>query len=213
MTESLDATALKGFFFEAALATYAGDGEKIPDEEIAPGFKGHRFVRGEYVYVDKYAVNGIQSFGQTVIWLDEMPVWFMQYHGFCHDKRASELVKKAMREAYMQRQFIGGRGIKHLRVDDLGYGNSGSNLIEKFNGVDWVTHYVDDKEFMTFWHDYGGGLIAKPKCSKCDDTGIIETGNNDLPCDCPAGNTAQFNVARVDHSVAGAELKQHHSDG
>lgn len=31
------------------------------------------------------------------------------------------------------------------------------------------------------------------KCEKCQDTGIIDTGNNDLPCDCAAGDRAEFN--------------------
>ncbi|NIT79557.1 MAG: hypothetical protein GWO44_22355 [Thermoplasmata archaeon] len=26
-----------------------------------------------------------------------------------------------------------------------------------------------------------------PTCDKCGGTGVWETGNNDLPCDCPAG--------------------------
>jgi len=32
-------------------------------------------------------------------------------------------------------------------------------------------------------------------CSECKNTGVIETGNNDLPCDCPMGDAAIFNVA------------------
>jgi len=32
-------------------------------------------------------------------------------------------------------------------------------------------------------------------CPRCKGTGVIDTGNNDLPCDCPAGDTAKFNVA------------------
>jgi hypothetical protein len=36
------------------------------------------------------------------------------------------------------------------------------------------------------------------QCNKCGDTGIIETGNNDLPCDCPKGKLAEFNVAGLD---------------
>lgn len=32
-------------------------------------------------------------------------------------------------------------------------------------------------------------------CDKCSDTGVIETGNNDLPCSCSAGDFAMFNVA------------------
>ncbi|MFA5186202.1 MAG: DUF5680 domain-containing protein [Patescibacteria group bacterium] len=157
-----DTEQLRDFFFEAALVTYAGDGEKIPSEEIAPGFKGYRYVRGNHVYVDKYAVNGSGSFGQTVIWLDDRPTWFMQYNGFCHDKRAVAVVKQALREAYSRRLFIGGRGIKNLRVLDLSYGNSGGDTFYRFNGSDWVTDHADGKDAMIFWHDYRGGLVLKP---------------------------------------------------
>lgn len=55
--------------------------------------------------------------------------------------------------------------------------------------------------------------MAKPKCSKCDDTGVWETGNNDLPCDCPAGRTALFNVAGVDGQVTGDEIERHFLNG
>ncbi len=48
-----------------------------------------------------------------------------------------------------------------------------------------------------------------PNCKKCNDTGVIETGNNDLPCDCPAGATALFNVAGVEGPVTGKEFKRH----
>ncbi|MBI4021934.1 MAG: hypothetical protein HY372_01120 [Candidatus Andersenbacteria bacterium] len=49
-----------------------------------------------------------------------------------------------------------------------------------------------------------------PKCEKCNDTGVIETGNNDLPCDCPAGDTALFNNAWVKGGpTTGAEVKRH----
>lgn len=44
------------------------------------------------------------------------------------------------------------------------------------------------------------------KCEKCKDTGVWETGNNDLPCDCPAGKTALFNVAGFPGPVRGADL-------
>jgi ASC-1-like (ASCH) protein len=45
-----------------------------------------------------------------------------------------------------------------------------------------------------------------PNCEKCNDTGIYETGNNDLPCDCPAGATALFNVTGVEGRVTGEKL-------
>lgn len=46
-------------------------------------------------------------------------------------------------------------------------------------------------------------------CGKCMDTGVIETGNNDLPCDCPAGDLALFNVTKVVGPVTGGEIKRH----
>lgn len=48
-----------------------------------------------------------------------------------------------------------------------------------------------------------------PRCEKCGDTGIIETGNNDLPCDCSFGDTALFNIAWVEGPVTGAEMRRH----
>ena len=51
------------------------------------------------------------------------------------------------------------------------------------------------------------------KCQQCDDTGVIETGNNDLPCHCPAGATALFSTTGVEGSVTGAELQRHFLNG
>jgi hypothetical protein len=49
-----------------------------------------------------------------------------------------------------------------------------------------------------------------PKCTECNDTGVIETGNNDLPCDhCPAGAAALFNSCGIKGPVTGAELRRH----
>ena len=47
-------------------------------------------------------------------------------------------------------------------------------------------------------------------CEKCNDTGVIETGNNDVPCPCPAGDKAVFNVTGEGH-LTGAEIKRRNS--
>lgn len=46
-------------------------------------------------------------------------------------------------------------------------------------------------------------------CPKCNDTGVIETGNNDLPCDCSFGDTALFNDASPRGPITGKQLKRH----
>ncbi|MDP3779398.1 MAG: hypothetical protein Q8R30_05145 [bacterium] len=48
-----------------------------------------------------------------------------------------------------------------------------------------------------------------PRCVECGDTGIVETGNNDLPCDCPVGDIALFNEAGVEGLVTGTEIREH----
>jgi hypothetical protein len=46
-------------------------------------------------------------------------------------------------------------------------------------------------------------------CPTCNGTGIEDTGNNELPCHCPAGKTARFSVAGVNGSVTGEEVTRH----
>jgi len=47
------------------------------------------------------------------------------------------------------------------------------------------------------------------KCSRGCKEGILDTGNNDLPCDCSKGSSALFNIAGVDGLVSGAESRRH----
>lgn len=49
--------------------------------------------------------------------------------------------------------------------------------------------------------------MIETACNQCNDTGIIETGNNDLPCDCPAGNEVLFNICGFDTLISGYLLK------
>ncbi len=49
---------------------------------------------------------------------------------------------------------------------------------------------------------------VKMSCPLCHDTGVIETGNNDMPCSCPAGDKATFNVAGINGPISGLELKK-----
>lgn len=50
------------------------------------------------------------------------------------------------------------------------------------------------------------------KCNRCKN-GVVDTGNNDLPCDCPKGASALFNIAGVEGLVTGAESRRHFFNG
>lgn len=49
--------------------------------------------------------------------------------------------------------------------------------------------------------------MTATRCKLCGDTGVDETGNNDLPCDCPAGDTALFRVCGRG-TITGAEVRK-----
>ena len=46
-------------------------------------------------------------------------------------------------------------------------------------------------------------------CRACSGSGVIETGNDDLPCECTAGDEAIFNLAGIGR-VTGREVKLHY---
>ncbi len=75
---------IQDFFFEATLATYAS-GEKAKTDPNNTNLKFYSFQRRDYLYLDKFMVNGEHSGGQTVISFQGKPVWLMQYHGWCKD--------------------------------------------------------------------------------------------------------------------------------
>jgi hypothetical protein len=64
-----------------------------------------------------------------------------------------------------------------------------------------LSHNLDRKP----WFEWE---LQPVKCPKCGDTGVLVTGNNDLPCDCPQGDIALFNEAGIG-CVTGAEIKRH----
>jgi hypothetical protein len=48
-------------------------------------------------------------------------------------------------------------------------------------------------------------------CPECKDTGVVDTGNNDFPCKCPAGKKAIFNVAGRGQ-MTGAEIDEEYEE-
>ena len=77
--------------------------------------------------------------------------------------------------------------------------------IEVNNGVLVISQEGKPGNFTVnpgYWREISG-------CKTCNDTGMISTGSNDVPCDCPAGDTAMFTVVGVEGLVSGTEVKSH----
>lgn len=110
------------FLFEAGAKTYAGGMARTTIPEL-PGSRVLAYERPPYRYVDCYFSVGENSFGQAGIWHEALPagpVWGMQYRGWCKDKRAIPLLKRALLYAYEHRIFLGGRGPLRFSNDEEG---------------------------------------------------------------------------------------------
>jgi len=158
-----DIDKLKRFFFEASLATYAGDGAKTTIAEL-PGSHVLRHETEAYLYVDTYFVNqhsGISK-GFILIWHDGVPVWTMDYCGFCLDKGAIPMLKNALAEAYRRSDFHGGRGMPHVCEGEYQYINwPRHNNFESFDGRELVV-LTGSMGRIVFKHEYSGGLMTEP---------------------------------------------------
>lgn len=131
---------IQGFFFDASLATYAGGAAKTTIPGLL-GSKHYHFERGNLLYDDVYFTNGEYSGGSTVISLRTEPkpvnLWLMQYHGWCKDDDPEILafLKEALRYAYEQQSFCGGRGEYRYPLGDS-YKTSQGDILEYFNNGD-----------------------------------------------------------------------------
>jgi hypothetical protein len=171
----VDVLKLQDFFFEASLATYAGDGENTTLADF-PGSKAFRHERGPYLYVDMCFANGNLSCGQTLIWHEGTPLWTMQYRGYCIDERAIPTLKKALSLAYRLKRFKGGRGESQgdYEVDgEYRYQNwTLHNEFGQFDGKEFVdrtgrlrhpnSRSSDRWVSRVFMREYVGGLLVAP---------------------------------------------------
>ncbi len=158
---------LQEFYLEAAAATYAGGvmkKETIPD---LPRSKVYRYESGDLLYVDMFLMSGEYSGGQTVIYVESVPAWLMQYHGWCKDDNPEVLafLKAALAAAYARREFHGGRGLPKFRGTKLLYTNSPQvprhvRHEEDFAGFVGHEQIQLPDATVVFWHRYQGLLLA-----------------------------------------------------
>jgi len=161
-----DMEAYQSFFLEAAGKCYAGDLPKTTIAEL-PKSKVYRYEKRNLLYLDVYYTNGESSGGQTTIFWDSVPVWLMQYHGWCKDddKRTLSFLKEALKSTYERGIWNFGRGpdaytsqeFPHLRyvIDEHDSGG-----FETFSGMESVRDYTRRPSDLIFWHRFHGMLLA-----------------------------------------------------
>ncbi len=67
------------FILEAKGKTYAGEGQ--PGSSSRTASHDLPYGRGHYRYLDTY-LGGLRFIGEEAVWIDDQPVWGMNYYGF-----------------------------------------------------------------------------------------------------------------------------------
>jgi len=145
-------------FFTAMRDRYAKGIKKGTIIDL-PRSKTIPFELGDFRVVDCYftSPDSEYSFGQTIIWHKEVPVWTMSYQGW-YLKSAISFLKRVLFKAYTDEKFFGGRGPRFYREGGMTYINN----IKPPN--DWRHFHGHEKIFdrngnNLGWHEYQGLLL------------------------------------------------------
>ncbi len=164
---NVDWIAAEEFFLEAAQRTYAADVPEVKNPNVS-GERGYRYERGELSYLDRYTVgtNG-WSFGQTIIWQEDQPIWWMHYHGRARMPAVTGFLKDALMAAYVEGRFIGGRGpfaFHRAEISPSLYLNRPrpSSTFVDFAGREEIIAAATtcDERAILFWHEYRGSALV-----------------------------------------------------
>ncbi len=162
----MDIKRIKAFFFEAMRQGWAMPVPKTPIPGL-PGSKSIPFCSGEYYLLDYYFVvpGSKSSYGTTVIWVAEKPVWVMHYGGW-YKEEVIPFLKRALMRNYIDNIFFGGRGPARLEGEDhtLQYLNEVErNDFGNFNGHEHIVSTSDQSGTplgcLAGEHRYFGGLL------------------------------------------------------
>ncbi|UJW74487.1 DUF5680 domain-containing protein [Rhizobium sp. SL42] len=147
---------LEQFIIEAKAACYAGGGSHA---RVPCRTRSHDILheRNEFRYMDSY-FGGTDFLGQEVVWIDDEPVWAMNYYGRITEPmllcstRAGTIIKSALTALYREGRFLGGFSFQHA---DGEYIDESVGDHRGFRGIERIL--VNDR--LAYQLDYQGGII------------------------------------------------------
>ena len=116
----MDVLELNSFIVEAKSQTYVAGAKSQPSYRIGAHDIGYK--RGIWRYLDSY-FGGTDFAGQEVVWLEEKPVWAMNYFGRIIEPGiidltiAGTVICAALSQLYRQGRFLGDPCCKGCRRD------------------------------------------------------------------------------------------------
>lgn len=146
---------LNAFIIKAKAATYVGSGKESPS--CRPASHDLQFSDGPFLYLDSY-FGGADFIGEEVVYLEERPVWAMNYYGriLLPEKitaaETGQVIKKSLARLYQRNRFLG--GFEHAEGQDV-YFDTNTGDATSFTGLEWIERN-GDRVYELVYH---GGLI------------------------------------------------------
>ena len=136
------------FFFTAMAEGYASKNPEKSFIKELPGSKMISYTKGDFKLID-YWFSSLDDFscGHTLIYHRDVlhtlgiPVWVMSYHGW-YTKEVEPFLKAALRKAYEDCNFVGGRGPELFSAE------------EPSSFKDFV--YMNEVEKQSNWKNFQG---------------------------------------------------------
>jgi hypothetical protein len=149
--------ALAAFIVAAKSNSYVGNGGKTASSR--PGSHDIGFSSDRWRYLDSY-FGGTDFAGQETVWLDDQPVWAMNYYGtilrrdLIDAERAGSIIKEALAELYQsENRFLGGWRYRHALGD---YDDCNDGDVGRFTGREQIA--IDGTTVYEL--HYHGGLVT-----------------------------------------------------
>ena len=145
-------------FFLAMMSGYAGSKNEGSTKTVSNNgcTKSVKFVHGLYLVDDTWHTNpnSDKSAGTTTISHEGIPVWWMCYGGQ-YTKETVAFLKRALRETYAQKKFVGCRGPLYFRDGIMVYEN-GFDQSQSFEGFSGDEIVFNDSKGILGTHKYFG---------------------------------------------------------
>lgn len=145
---------MKEVFFESMNGGYANPKAEKSSVKLLPNSKYTTYKKGTFLVIDLWFTSKFnnKSFGITIIWYKQSPVWFMVYAGeYEHD--ATLFLKDVLAQTYKNKSFHGGRGVPSYVGSKFTYHNNQTKSgFEDFGGKETIYK----KHEVRGWHKYWG---------------------------------------------------------
>ena len=155
------------FYYRSALDCYANSEAEPEVSDEFPGAKIMTRTEGKFGYQDMWQAGAIGGFGisggQTVLTVDQIPVWMLQYRGWYdkRDNRVLEVLKEALQAGYSSKMSKNGRGPEKYHSTDDKYVYSNPSRIDSAYILPAYFNFKCDYEVEKLLNFLGEESIAR----------------------------------------------------